>query len=176
MLYQVSHAAKYFGADAVFEDVQFEIRSNEKIAVVGRNGSGKTTFLRCMCGEMSFDKGTVSMPNGTTIGYLAQKQLEDDELTVRETLMQVYTRIFELQAVLHELEEKMTGEVTDRLLAQYASVQERFEALNGYHWESEMMTVFTRFGFRDADLDRKINEFSGGQKTRIAFVRLLLSK
>ncbi|MBQ6591411.1 MAG: ABC-F family ATP-binding cassette domain-containing protein [Solobacterium sp.] len=176
MLYQVSHAAKYFGADAVFEDVQFEIRSNEKIAVVGRNGSGKTTFLRCMCGETSFDKGTVSMPNGTTIGYLAQKQLEDDELTVRETLMQVYTRIFELQAVLHELEEKMTGEVTDRLLAQYASVQERFEALNGYHWESEMMTVFTRFGFRDADLDRKINEFSGGQKTRIAFVRLLLSK
>ncbi|MBR2990880.1 MAG: ABC-F type ribosomal protection protein [Solobacterium sp.] len=176
MLYQVSHAAKYFGADPVFEDVQFEIKGNEKIAIVGRNGSGKTTFLRCMCGETSFDKGNVSMAGGTTIGYLAQKQLEDDHLTVRETLMQVYTRIFELQKQMNEMEEQMVTEVSDRLLQQYARVQEAFEALNGYNWESEMMTVFTRFGFTAADMDKTVGTFSGGQKTRIAFVRLLLSK
>ena len=79
MLYQVSHACKYFGADAVFEDVQFEIKNNEKITIVGRNGCGKTTFLRCMANEMPFDKGTVSMVNGTTIGYLAQKALAHDD-------------------------------------------------------------------------------------------------
>lgn len=176
MLYQVSHGAKYFGADTVFEDIQFEIKSNEKITVVGRNGCGKTTFLRCVCGELSFDKGTVSMQNGTTLGYLAQKQIENDELTVRETLMEVFEHIFSLQKTMQEMEEKMLTDVSDKLLNQYANVQEKFEALNGYNWESEMMTVFTKFGFKEEDLDRKVKEFSGGQKTRIAFVRLLLSK
>ena len=66
MLYQVSHGSKYFGADPVFEDVQFEIRGTEKITIVGRNGCGKTTFLRCLAGEMNFDRGTVSVVNGTT--------------------------------------------------------------------------------------------------------------
>ncbi len=176
MLYQVSKASKYFGADAVFEDVNFEIRGTEKIAIVGRNGCGKTTFLRCMCGEDSFDKGNVSCQNGTTIGYLAQKVLEHDEWTVRQELMTVYAKVFELQGRMQELEQKMTEEVSDRILAQYADVQEQFEAMNGYNWESEMKTVFTRFGFAENDLDRVIGEFSGGQKTRIAFVRLLLSK
>ena len=176
MLYQVSHGSKYFGADTVFEDIQFEIKGNEKITIVGRNGCGKTTFLRCICGELSFDKGTVSMQNGTTLGYLAQKQLSNDELTVRETLMEVFEHIFTLEKTMHQMEEKMLTDVFDKLLAQYAEVQEKFEALNGYNWESEMMTVFTKFGFSKDDLDRKVKEFSGGQKTRIAFVRLLLSK
>ena len=176
MLYQVSHGSKYFGADTVFEDIQFEIKGNEKITIVGRNGCGKTTFLRCVCGELSFDKGTVSMQNGTTLGYLAQKQLSDDELTVRETLMEVFDHIFALQDTMHQMEEKMITDASEKLLAQYANIQEKFEALNGYNWESEMMTVFTKFGFSKDDLDRKVKEFSGGQKTRIAFVRLLLSK
>ena len=103
MLYQVSHGSKYFGADTVFEDIQFEIKGNEKITIVGRNGCGKTTFLRCVCGELSFDKGTVSMQNGTTLGYLAQKQLSDDELTVRETLMEVFDHIFALQDTMHQM-------------------------------------------------------------------------
>ncbi len=176
MLYQVSRASKYFGADAVFEDVNFEIKGTEKIAIVGRNGCGKTTFLRCMCGEDSFDRGTVSCQNGTTIGYLAQKVLEHDDWTVRQELMTIYSRIFDLQKRMQELEEKMTLEVTDKILAQYSDLQEQFERSGGYSWESEMKTVFTRFGFGDEDLDRPIGEFSGGQKTRIAFVRLLLSK
>ena len=176
MLYQVSKASKYYGADTVFEDINFEIRGTEKIAIVGRNGCGKTTFLRCMCGEENFDKGTVSMQNGTTIGYLAQKVLEHDERTVEEELMTIYHQIFELQDRMHELEEIMKDDPSEKVLKQYADVQERFEALNGYNWESEMKTVFTRFGFDLSDLKRPIGEFSGGQKTRIAFVRLLLSK
>ena len=176
MIYQVSHGSKSFGADTVFEDVQFEIKGNEKVTIVGRNGCGKTTFLRCLCGEMNFDKGTVSMATGTTIGYLAQKQIENDELTVRETLEEVFQHVFSIEERMHELEHLMKTNAEEKVLNQYAALQEEFELLNGYNWESEMMNVFTRFGFQKEDLERPVKEFSGGQKTRIAFVRLLLSK
>ncbi len=176
MLYQVSHGSKSFGADVVFEDVQFEIRGNEKITIVGRNGCGKTTFLRCLSGELSFDKGTVSVMNNTTVGYLAQKVLEHEERTVEEELREVFAPVFALQAEMNEMETAMLEDHSDRLLMRYAAAQEKMEALNGYTWETEMKTVFTRFGFSEADLQRKVGEFSGGQKTRIAFVRLLLSK
>ena len=176
MLYQVSRASKYYGADMVFEDVNFEIRGTEKVAIVGRNGCGKTTFLRCMCGEESFDKGNISKQNGVTIGYLAQKVLEHDDSTVEEELMTVYARVFDLQARMNTIEEEMTRNADEKILIQYSNLQEEFEAAGGYNWEAEMRTVFTRFGFELCDLNRKIGEFSGGQKTRIAFVKLLLSK
>ncbi len=176
MLYQVSKGCKYFGADTVFEDVQFGIKGNEKIAIVGRNGCGKTTFLKCMCNEMPFDKGTVSLASGTQIGYLAQKALAHDDWTIRQELMQVFEPVFLLQGRMHELEEKMKTDADEKTLNQYAVLQDQFEEMNGYNWQSEMETVFTRFGFSKNEIDRPIREFSGGQKTRIAFVRLLLSK
>ena len=176
MLYQVTHASKSFGADTVFEDVKFEIKNTEKITIVGRNGCGKTTFLRCLSGEMNFDKGNVTMMNGTTIGYLAQKVLEYEDRTVEEELRTVFEPVFAMQRELESLSEKMKTDAGEKVLSRYAMVQEQFEAMNGYNWESEMRTVFTRFGFAPEDMNRKIREFSGGQKTRIAFVRLLLSK
>ncbi len=176
MLYQVSHAGKSFGADTVFEDVQFEIRGTEKITIVGRNGCGKTTFLRCISGDLPFDKGTVSVINGTTIGYLSQKAIEHDDWTVEEELRQVFGPVFALQKEMHGMETAMISDHSEKLLMRYAQAQEKMEAMNGYNWETEMLTVFTRFGFAPEDLGRPVNEFSGGQKTRIAFVRLLLSK
>lgn len=176
MLYSISKASKYFGADPVFEDVTFEIKGTEKIALVGRNGCGKTTFLRCMCGEEAFDNGTVSIQAGTTIGYLAQKVLEHDDWTVEEELKLIYAPVFELQRQMNELEEIMKSDASEKVLNRYASLQEQFEAANGYNWESEMKTVFTKFGFPVEDMHKKIGEFSGGQKTRVAFVKLLLSK
>ncbi len=176
MLYAISKASKYYGADTVFEDINFEIRGTEKIALVGRNGCGKTTFLRCMCGEEQFDKGSVSMQRGTVIGYLAQKVLEHDDWTVEQELMTIYEPLFALQKQMHVLEEKMATDYSEKIMNQYANLQEQFEAMNGYNWESEMKTVFTRFGFVIEDLQKVIGTFSGGQKTRIAFVRLLLSK
>ena len=176
MLYQVTHASKSFGAETVFEDVKFEIKNTEKITIVGRNGCGKTTFLRCLSGEMNFDKGTVSIMNGTTIGYLAQKVLEHEDRTVEEELRTVFEPVFRMQEELEMISDQMKTDASEKVLARYAQVQEQFEAMNGYNWESEMRTVFTRFGFTPEDLSRRIREFSGGQKTRIAFVRLLLSK
>lgn len=176
MLYAISKASKYYGADTVFEDINFEIRGTEKIAIVGRNGCGKTTFLRCMCGEEQFDKGSISMQSGTVIGYLAQKVLEHDDWTVEQELMTIYEPLFALQKQMNILEEKMATDYSEKIMNQYANLQEQFEAMNGYNWESEMKTVFTRFGFDVEDLHKVIGTFSGGQKTRIAFVRLLLSK
>ena len=176
MIYQVNKASKYYGATVVFEDVNFEIKNTEKIALVGRNGSGKTTFLRCISGEEDFDEANVNKANATTIGYLAQKVIEDEGLSVKEELMKNYTHIFEVEAKLRELEEKMKTNSDDSTLKEYAELQEELEMNNGYTWESEMNTVFSKFGFTKDDLDKRINEFSGGQKTRIAFVKLLLSK
>ena len=176
MLYSISKGSKYFGADPVFEDVTFEIKGNEKIALVGRNGCGKTTFLRCMCGEDSFDKGAVSIQSGTRIGYLAQKVLEHDDWTVEKELKTVFQPVFDIQHQMNELEEIMKSDASEKILNRYAELQEKFESMNGYNWESEMKTVFTRFGFPIDDLQKKIGEFSGGQKTRVAFVKLLLSK
>ncbi|MBQ9328464.1 MAG: ABC-F type ribosomal protection protein [Solobacterium sp.] len=176
MLYQVSHASKFFGADPVFEDVKFEIKGTEKITIVGRNGCGKTTFLKCLSGELNFDNGTVSIMSGTTVGYLAQKVLEHEERTVEEELRTVFEPVFRMQEELNQVSELMKTDASEKTLNRYAVLQETFEAMNGYNWESELRTVFTRFGFSEADLSRRIGEFSGGQKTRIAFVRLLLSK
>ena len=162
MLYQVSKASKYFGADPVFEDVTFEIKGTEKIALVGRNGCGKTTFLRCMCGEESFDGGNISIQGGVTIGYLAQKVLEHDDWTVEEELKLIYRNVFDLQDQMHQLEETMLTDDSEKVLSRYAQVQEAFEAAGGYHWESEMKTVFTKFGFPVEDLQKKSGEFSGG--------------
>ena len=137
MLYQVTHASKSFGADTVFEDVKFEIKNTEKITIVGRNGCGKTTFLRCLSGEMNFDKGNVTMMNGTTIGYLAQKVLEYEDRTVEEELRTVFEPVFAMQRELESLSEKMKTDAGEKVLSRYAMVQEQFEAMNGYNWESE---------------------------------------
>jgi ATP-binding cassette subfamily F protein 3 len=176
MLYSISKASKAYGADEIFQDVNFEIKGTEKIAIVGRNGCGKTTFLRCMCGEESFDHANIAKQNGTEIGYLAQKVLSHDDWTVEQELMTIYEPIFALQKKINELEDKMANDYSEKVMNQYGEAQEKFEAMNGYHWESEMKTVFTRFGFPIEQLSKKIGEFSGGQKTRIAFVKLLLSK
>lgn len=176
MLYQVSNGSKYFGAEEVFENVQFEIKGTEKIAIVGRNGCGKTTFLKCMCGEETFDKGVISKPNILSIGYLSQKVLTDEDITVEEELKKIYAPIFALKEQMNDLENQMAIDPTEKVLEKYAAVQEQFELNNGYNWEAEMRTVFSKFGFALQELHKHVNEFSGGQKTRIAFVKLLLSK
>lgn len=176
MRYQINKGAKQYGAETVFEDIQFEIRDNEKIAVIGRNGCGKTTLLKIIANEESLDRGTIHKDAKTAIGYLAQTTFTNEEHTVYEELESAFTNIKQLQQRLHELEEAMVHDHSEALLNKYANLAQEFEENGGYTYEAEMKTVLTKFHFTQADLDRKIATFSGGQKTRLAFVKLLLSK
>lgn len=176
MLYQISRGSKAFGTESVFEDIQFEIRGTEKIAVVGRNGCGKSTLLKIMTGELELDKGEIHSTSGIRIGYLAQTTFADESLPVRADLEQVFAPLEAMKRQLETLTEKMATDYSEQVMNRYAELETQFETAGGYTWQSEMMTVFTKFGFAEDQLDRTINTFSGGQKTRLAFVKLLLSK
>ncbi|SJZ93679.1 ABC-F family ATP-binding cassette domain-containing protein [Anaerorhabdus furcosa] len=176
MLYQINKGCKYFGAQTVFEDIQFEIKNTEKIAIVGRNGCGKSTLLKCMTHELELDQGTIHQLSGTTIGYLAQTTFSDEERTVQEEMNLVFQPIFDCKKELEEITERMTTDHSEKILEKFAQVQEKFEQMNGYNYQAELLQVFTKFGFTKEELDRRIETFSGGQRTRLAFVKLLLSK
>ncbi|MBQ7223128.1 MAG: ABC-F type ribosomal protection protein [Erysipelotrichaceae bacterium] len=177
MLLQVRNGTKDFAGEILFENIQFEIKENKKIAIIGRNGCGKTTLLKIISGLLPLDGGTLTKSANATIGYLAQMAFEDESLTVREEFNKVFAELLAIKQQLDELGKRLESEYDDEnLIRQYDQLQHRFEAGNGYNYNQEQIALFTRFGFPIEDLDRPLNTFSGGQKTRIAFVKLLLMK
>lgn len=177
MYYQINKGTKEYGTTSVFQDIQFEIRGNEKIALIGRNGSGKTTLLRIIAQEEELDSGTIHKQQKLTIGYLAQTSFENENNIVLEELKLVFHKVFELEKQLEQLTEQMKeNPENEKVLEEYTKVLHEYEQNNGYNYETEMMTVFTKFGFEKEDLNREIKTFSGGQRTKLAFVKLLLSK
>lgn len=176
MRYQIHKGAKYFGANTVFEDIQFEIRNNEKIAVIGRNGCGKTTLLKIIAQVEHLDKGEIHQENNTSIGYLAQTTFANEEFTVLQELESVFDRIHEMQKRMDEMTFAMKTDHSEALLEKYANLAQAFEEAGGYTYRSDMLHILTKFNFSEDDLQRQISTFSGGQKTRLAFVKLLLSK
>lgn len=176
MYYQINKGCKNFGAQTVFEDIQFEIKNTEKIAIVGRNGCGKSTLLKCITGELDLDRGTIHRMNGLVVGYLAQTTFSDENRTVQEEMNLVFEPIFECKKELDAITDIMKTDHSEKVMEKFASIQEKFERLNGYNYQAELETVFTRFGFTRPELSKKIATFSGGQRTRLAFVKLLLSR
>jgi ATP-binding cassette subfamily F protein 3 len=176
MLYQINKGSFSYGADTVFSDIQFEVRDTEKIAIVGRNGCGKSTLLKVIEGELSLDKGTIHKMNGITIGSLKQEVFKDESKVLRDELMSVFDDLLELHHQLDETAMLMAEDYSDKIMERYATLQHQFEEKGGYTYQSELMSVLTRFGFEEDDLNRPVGTFSGGQRTRLAFVRLLISK
>lgn len=182
MRYQIRHANVAYAANLILRDINFEIRDSEKIAIVGRNGCGKTTFLKLIAGmiEMSNldsdEECGITMAGKQQIGYLKQINFTDTDCTVENEILKVYEPIFVLEKQLSELEELMKVDHQESTLRKYAELQNKMESLNGYHYRQEMETVFQRFGFALEDLKRPIGTFSGGQQTRVAFIKLLLTK
>lgn len=176
MIYQIHKGTKLYGPNTIFENIQFEIKNTEKIAVVGRNGCGKTTLLKAMAGVEQLDGGEIHKMNGVSIGYLAQTTFDHEDATVEEELEHVFDDVKKMEAQLASITEKMAYDHSEETLEAYAKLQQRFEEAGGYTYHSDMMMIFTRFGFQEEDLKRNIGSFSGGQKTRLAFVKLLLSK
>ena len=176
MLYQINKGTFSYGADTVFSNIQFEVRDTEKIAIVGRNGCGKSTLLKVIEGELSLDKGIIHKMNGIRIGSLKQEVFRDEHRVLKDELMSVFDDLIELQHQLDELTEQMALDYSDKIMERYAMLQHQFEERGGYTYQSELMNVLTRFGFDESDLLRTVGTFSGGQRTRLAFVKLLISK
>lgn len=176
MILQASSIHKSFGTQEVFENLQFEIKNNEKIALVGRNGTGKTTLMNILSGNESIDRGQLHFRQNLSIGYLQQIAFDDDELSVNQELDKVFEEARMLENKIKEISELLKESDDATLLNKLANVQHRFEMLGGYTLESEKKTLLTSFGFKEEDLNKQIKSFSGGQKTRLAFVKMLLSK
>ena len=182
MRYQIRHALVQFGADTILEDINFEVHDREKIAIVGRNGCGKTTLLKLIAGDIqmnnpdSDEQCGITMAGKQEIGFLRQVNFEDREISVEEEIKKVFVPVFACEKRMNELEEQMKESDSRQLLGEYDSLQRRMEALRGYSWRQDMEIIFQRFGFALEDLSRPIGSFSGGQQTKVAFIKLLLGR
>lgn len=182
MRYQIKHALVQYGADTILEDVNFGIRDREKIAVVGRNGCGKTTLLKLIAGDISMnnldsdEECGITMAGKQQIGFLRQVNFEEGENTVEEEIKKAFAPVFACEKRMKELEEELREKETEALLREYAALQNQMEALRGYTWQQDMEIMFQKFGFPLEDLKRPIGSFSGGQQTKVAFIRLLLER
>lgn len=176
MQYQINKGTKSFGGNTLFENIQFEVKNSEKIAVIGSNGCGKTTLMKIIANLEELDSGTIHKSSQCSIGYLAQTTFSNEECLVIDELNHVFDDLHEIELELNRVMELMGSNHSEQLMNRYAQLQHDFEQRGGYTFQSEIKTVFTKFGFDESDLNRPIGTFSGGQKTRIAFVKLLLSK
>ena len=182
MLYQFSNGCVRFGADTILEHINFEIRNTEKIAVVGRNGCGKTTLLRLIAGEVELSKRDsdedifIAKAGKPTVGYLKQVAFEEENITVEEEIRKVFAPVLSLQEKMEQALLEVEREASEENVKRYSALQERFGAMGGYHYDREFDGLFYSFGFRDEDRGRRMAEFSGGQRSKIAFIKLLLSK
>lgn len=174
---RVEGLTKAFGVETLFSEVSFELRRGEKAGLIGGNGTGKTTLLRCLLGLEAVDSGSVSVPSGETISYVEQ-EAELGNGTLYEELCSAYQEVLQVQQDMRRLEKEIAAE-TDKaaqepLLAAYAQALERFEQGGGYEYESRIRRVAFGLGFTDEDLARPLTTFSGGQKTRIFLARALI--
>ncbi|MBQ6492496.1 MAG: ABC-F type ribosomal protection protein [Erysipelotrichaceae bacterium] len=176
MIVQISDGTVFFGANDVFEHIDFTVNENERIALVGRNGSGKTTLLKVLTGECELSSGQLIKANKTVISYLKQNALNNCTDTVREVFDDVFRDIKDLEKQLEEVQKQLESDHDEKLIEKYSRLEEEYKYLGGYSYQSEMMSVLNGFGFTMEDLDRNVSSFSGGEKTKIAFAGLLLSK
>ncbi len=182
MLYQISHGVVQYGGDTILEDVNFEIRNNEKIAVVGRNGCGKTTLLKLISGEVEMVKESsdqnafIAKAGNPQIGYLKQIAFEDPEVTMETELRKELADMERRKVELDQLALSLETDHSEENVQRYTRMQEEFHEMGGYYYEKEYETLVRKFGFSEEEKQKKLKEFSGGQQTKIAFIKLLLSK
>ncbi|MFV0381676.1 MAG: ABC-F family ATP-binding cassette domain-containing protein [Breznakia sp.] len=176
MRYQISKGYKAFGAQDVLDNITFEVKDKERIAIVGRNGCGKSTLLKIIAETESLDKGVIHKDKNISIGYLAQTTFFSENHSVEEEFEQLFGRLHENEQKLQDLSVQMQQDTSEEVLHLYGKLLQEHERLGGYTYKNEIHTIFTKFGFAMEDLQKQVNEFSGGQKTRLAFVKLLLSK
>ncbi len=179
MILACQNISKAFGTNEILKNASFHIEEREKAALVGINGAGKSTLLKIIVGEMSADSGEVILSKGKSLGYLAQHQDLTGDLTIYKEVLQAKQYLIDIENKLRDLELEMKheqGEQLEERMAAYTRLSHTFELENGYAYRSEVVGVLKGLGFDEEAFDKKISELSGGQKTRVALGRLLLTK
>lgn len=175
MKISISQAFKSFGSQVVFENMNFEIKDKEKIALIGRNGSGKTTLLNVLSNQEYLDQGNRHVANNLQIGFLEQISIDNPQQTIDQWVQTLFVEITDIEQQIKQLSQQ-AAQQEPVALKQLGDLMDRFEQLGGYHLETEINTLLTKFGFSIADRQRSIEELSGGERTRLAFVMVLAQK
>lgn len=178
MILACKNISKSFGTTPILDKVAFHVNEREKVAIVGINGAGKSTLIKIVMGELSADEGEVIFAKGSTVGYLAQHQDLATENTIYNEVLAIKADIIKMEETIRQLEIEMktaSGDELERMLSTYARLTHEFELKNGYAYKSEVTGVLKGLGFTEEDFDKKVATLSGGQKTRVALGKLLLS-
>lgn len=183
ILLQLNNVSKSFDGEEIFSDVHFEVKSHEKIGIVGRNGAGKSTLMKIIAGVDGYDSGNVSKIKNLKIGYLTQQMTLDTDHTVWEEMSKPFAYLKqmeqEMQAETNWLAnhaDEYESETFKDHMARYETLSNQFERLEGYQFESKIKTVLHGLDFNEEDFNRSVNDFSGGQKTRLSLAQMLLSE
>ncbi len=182
MNYKITNGSINYGAETIIEEINFEIKDKEKIAIVGRNGSGKTSFLKALIDNEMLEEGigenkfNIYKQGINEIGYLKQIDFEDDSTTMLDEILKVYKTIIQLEQKINKLENELQENSSQELIQDYTESLEKYDFLGGYTYKKEYETAIKKFGFTKEDESKKISQFSGGQRTKIAFLKLILSK
>ena len=182
MNFRITNGSISFGAETILEEINFEIKGKQKVAIVGRNGAGKSTLLKAIIDNelltegIGEDKFNIYKEGSPQIGYLKQIDFEDDSITMLDEILKVYKEQLDVEEKLEKLVQKMQEDSSEELAREYSKTRDRYEFLDGYTYKKEYETAIYKFGFTKDDMVKKLNEFSGGQRTKIAFIKLLLSK
>lgn len=179
MVVSCNRISKEFVTGTVLNEVSFLINEYDKVALVGVNGTGKSTLLKIITGELSADSGEVFFAKGKTLGYLAQHQALHSDATIFDILLEIKKEVLELNDKIRELEMAMnhsSEEALEGMYEEYARLTHAFESKNGYAYKSEITGILKGLGFTEADFNRKASSLSGGQKTRLHLAKILLEK
>ncbi|MEN8906792.1 MAG: ribosomal protection-like ABC-F family protein [Clostridiales bacterium] len=182
MLLKITNGCVSFGANTVLYEIDFEINKGEKIALIGRNGCGKTTLIKLIIGEYELTKNdngessSINIQKNTSIGYLSQVTFEDETVTLEDEVKKAYQEILDIERNIEKFLVDIEKDSNLKVIKKYSDLQERFSLLGGYSYKKEYSVAIKEFGFSDEDKAKSLSEFSGGQRTKIAFIKLLLSK